>query len=153
MQKSNTRFRQRWLTACCDYIQTVQNSKAVVMWHNQWCYSSQCCCLSHNRVCMIQNWPLVYWQPVQVQAEPKQCVLDAELQDRYWQMSHNGAFSSERSQVLWTILTHSSSSNGSADGHNSLLLANDPGVQSLLHLDQLLTLVTADLLNGDTCSR
>lgn len=27
MQKSSTRFRQRWLTACCDYIQTVQNSK------------------------------------------------------------------------------------------------------------------------------
>ena len=49
--------------------------------------------------------------------------------------------------------THSSSSNGSADGHNSLLLPNNAGVQGLLHLDQLLTLITADLLNGDTCSQ
>ena len=59
----------------------------------------------------------------------------------------------KKSQSSRGVLTHSSSSNGSADGHNSLLLANDPGVQSLLHLDQLLTLVTADLLNGDTCSQ
>lgn len=51
------------------------------------------------------------------------------------------------------VLTHSSSSNGPADGHNSLLLPNDPSVQSLLHLDQLLALITAHLLNGDTCSR
>ena len=48
--------------------------------------------------------------------------------------------------------THSSSSNGSADGHNSLLLSNDASVECLLHLDELLTLITADLLNGDTCS-
>lgn len=47
--------------------------------------------------------------------------------------------------------THSSSSNGSADGHNSLLLSNDTSVKGFLHLDQLLALITGNLLNGDTC--
>ena len=48
--------------------------------------------------------------------------------------------------------TNTGSPDGSADGDHGLLLANDPVVQGLLHLDQLLTLITAHLLNGNTCS-
>ncbi len=100
----------------------------------------------NHRVCSIQDWPAVRWQQLQIQA-----VLDTELQDNIGGFHTMVLSAVEKSQPSRRVLTHSSSSNGSADGHNSLLLANDPGVQSLLHLDQLLTLITADLLDGNTC--
>ena len=51
------------------------------------------------------------------------------------------------------MLTDTCSPDGSADGHNSLFLANDPVVKCLLHFDELLTFITAHLLNWNACKR